>query len=296
MPLNDPSVSQAGRILTGSRRKAMDWSLALLSQGIECTVEQSPETGWSLLVSTEEHTRALEILDLYRRENRHWPWRQPILKRAVLFDWGSIVWVFLIGLFFWLSERAPHLKTIGCMDSRAVAAGEWWRLFTAIYLHGDIGHIAANAAIGVVLLGVVMGRFGTGAGLLAAYLAGAGGNVLDYCVYRNVTSLGASGMVMGCVGLLAVQSVSWARNPNARKYAVSVFLAAGLLFVLLGLSPESDVVAHFGGFVSGILLGVVLVAIQKFTRSSFADVAAGIVFCLLTIIPWALALSSIRKS
>src|SRR5690349_9822701 len=109
------------------------------------------------------------------------------------------------------------------MNSAYVARGQWWRLFTAMWLHADVGHLAANAVFGAILLGFAMGRFGTGTGLLAAYLAGAGGNVLAWLFsleqHRN---LGASGMVMGCLGLLAAQSLSfWRSHPPARKYLIS---------------------------------------------------------------------------
>ncbi len=87
------------------------------------------------------------------------------------------------------------------MDGAAVAHGQWWRLFTAIWLHADLAHLATNATIGLLLLGLAMGRYGTGAGLLAAYLAGAGGNLVAGLIsLQPHRSLGASGMVIGCLG------------------------------------------------------------------------------------------------
>src|SRR5207302_9946394 len=110
----------------------------------------------------------------------------------------------------------------GLLDAAAVSKGQWWRLFTAIFLHADIGHLAMNMSIGLVLLGLTMGRLGTGVGLLAAYLTGVGGNILTWLIYSgDHRSLGASGMIMGCVGLLAVQSVSTDRGPNKLKYILS---------------------------------------------------------------------------
>ena len=38
-----------------------------------------------------------------------------------------------------------------------------------MWLHADVGHFATNATFGLVLLGLVMGRYGTGVGLLAAH-------------------------------------------------------------------------------------------------------------------------------
>ena len=161
------------RIATESKRQTMDWSLALVSQGIEAVVDHDAEAGWGLLVDEREAERARKILQQYHSENLHWPWQQKVFTPTLAFDWGSLAWVFLVGLFFWLSERPGDFRNVGVMNSAAVAHGEWWRLFTAIYLHADAGHLASNAVIGFVLLGLAMGRFGTGVGLLAAFLAGA---------------------------------------------------------------------------------------------------------------------------
>jgi len=58
----------------------------------------------------------------------------------------------------------------------------------------------ANAGFGLVLLGLAMGVYGTGVGLLAALLAGAGGNAAAWLIDPGHRSLGASGMVDGLPG------------------------------------------------------------------------------------------------
>ncbi len=279
------------RIVARSRREAMDWSLVLVSQGIESTIDSNPEIGWGLVVSQLDYPRAVETLRLYRAENRGWPWRREISSKGVFFDWGAMGWVVLVGIFFWFQSHARlDFQGAGLMDAVAVSHGEWWRLFTAIFLHADLGHFAMNAAIGFFLLGLTMGNVGRGFGLLAAYLAGVGGNVATWVVFSGGhRSLGASGMVMGCVGLLASQSLFFRRS-GSWKYALGGVAAGGMLFALLGLSPDSDVLAHFGGFVSGLLLGGVLLLAPRVCRSTAANVVAGFVFCALVILPWWAAL------
>ncbi|MEY2466741.1 MAG: hypothetical protein QOD03_1262 [Verrucomicrobiota bacterium] len=269
----------------------MDWSLALVSQGIESTIDFSEEGGWGLIVSEPEYEHAVRTIEQYHRENRHWPWQRKISSQGILFDWSSLAWVFLIALFFWLSGEYPQMRDAGIMDGAAVSRGEWWRLFTAIFLHADIGHFAANATIGLVLLGLTMGHYGTGVGILAAYLAGAGGNVTTWLVFENHHSLGASGMVMGCVGLLAAQSVSFSRHPQAWKYAVGGLIGGTMLFILMGLSPGTDVLAHLGGFASGVLLGILLTLATRLLQNNAANVSAGLLFCGSVILTWWLALS-----
>src|SRR3954447_7936262 len=164
------------RLSARSQRQAMDWSLVLVSQGIETVIDQhDPVNGWGLLVAPNDEAAALAIIRQYRLENRHWPWRPQKLHKGLLFDWTSLAWVVLVAFFFWLDSRIDLQRT-GLMEAPALSHGQWWRPFTAVWLHADLAHLAANATVGLVLLGLTMGCYGTGVGLLAAYLAGAGGN------------------------------------------------------------------------------------------------------------------------
>jgi membrane associated rhomboid family serine protease len=274
----------------------MDWALVLLSQGIEPTIELSEEqAAWELVIDPACYERALESLRLYQLENRRWPWRREVLRPGLLFDWAVLAWVLLVVFFFWLQSSASGttVRDAGFMDGTAVSHGQWWRLFTAVWLHADVAHLASNATIGFVLLGLALARYGTGAGLLAAYLAGAAGNFAAWLLAPPPHySLGASGMVMGSLGLLAIQSLSlWRRTPHAHKHLVSSLAGGILLFVFWGVSPESDVLAHFGGFIGGLLLGAALSSIPNLARGARTNTFAGILFVLLVVWPWWLALS-----
>jgi membrane associated rhomboid family serine protease len=274
-------------ILTRNRRQAMDWSLVLASQGIEPTIQKS-EQGFELVVPGEQFEIARLAIEKYRAENRGWHWQRMVFDDGVVFHWASLCWVLLIVVFHWVGSRAD-LATRGIMDSEAVAHGQWWRLFTAVWLHGDIGHLATNAAIGVLLLGFAMGRFGVGTALAAACLSGVGGNLFAWAASPQVhRSLGASGAVMGCLGLLAVQSALMIRlgSRHPRRWIVGGLASGILLFVLLGLSPESDVLAHLGGFVSGIFLGAGLVAIGDRLKGASANLLGGLLFGVLVVVPW----------
>ena len=273
------------RIPARSRRQVMDWSLVLLSQGIESTIDRDEETGWCLIVAASDRDRSRESIQRYQTENRHWPWRQEI-PSGILFDWGSVGWALLLCLFFYLSERWPDLRSAGVLDGIAVNKGEWWRISTATFLHADAGHLAANVGIGVVLLGLVMGRYGTGLGLFATYLAGVGGNLMTWLVHRNHESLGASGMVMGCMGLLGAQTALRSANPHALKSLFRSVGGAFMLFVLFGLNPETDVSAHAGGFLTGIFLGSVMAREIRNHQNTSVNLLAGIAFCALVILTW----------
>ncbi len=272
----------------------MDWSLVLASQGIGHIVKHDEVNGWTLAVAKADHEKALAQIRLYRVENLQWRWRQPVFQPGLFFDWSSLIWVLLNILFFWWSDARADLRTLGMMDSAALAHGQWWRLFTATWLHIDIGHLATNMVFGFLFLGLVMGRYSPGVGVLAAYLAGVGGNLFAWWIYgENHLGLGASGVVTGTLGLLAVQSVTLLkrRSVNSFRLFAAGIMAAALLFVLLGVIQESDVVAHVGGFISGLLLGVPLALSSKYVHRPWLNLTAVVLFTLLVILPWWLALT-----
>ncbi len=276
-----------------SRRRAMDWSLVLLSQGIESTLAYD-ERGWSLQVSPAELSRALVVLDQYQRENRRWRWRRELWWPAAPFHWGVVAWCALLALAFFWSETVPaSAKALGEVDSIAVRQGQWWRLFTAIGLHADLSHLAANLTTGFLVLGLAMARWGPGPGLLFAWLGGVLGNLLSFLVHSAAyRSLGASGMVMAGLGLLGAASLRSLRHGESlSKWVVRGLLGVCLLFVLLGLDPASDVLAHLGGFLGGLLLGAGLVLLpEKFSQGPAFGSACALLLGSLVALTWILAL------
>jgi hypothetical protein len=65
-----------------------------------------------------------------------------------------------------------------------------------------------------------------------------------------------------------------------------------MLFVLLGLAPGTDVLAHFGGFLTGIVLGSVLTVFPAWGHKPFVSFLCGLGFLTLTLWPWFVVLSS----
>jgi hypothetical protein len=64
-----------------------------------------------------------------------------------------------------------------------------------------------------------------------------------------------------------------------------------MLFVLLGVTPGTDILAHLGGFLSGLAAGIALSLFPRASGPKF-NLANGLFFALLVIIPWWLALQS----
>lgn len=270
----------------------MDWSLVLVSQGIECRIEsRTEEHGWQLVLAPEDMTLAIQTLRLYRQENRKQIWSQTEPFTGLVFDWRSVFWFLLLAFVFLLGEgRYPYLKDSGLMVSEKVARGEWWRLFTAVMLHGDAPHLISNVTIGALFLGFAMGSFGPGVALLASFLAGVGGNLVDYWFYSAThRGLGASGMVMGSLGLLTVYSVWRGRGTmTARQARIRGFAAGCFLLILLGTSQGTDVLAHGAGFVWGTLLGSLLCFFSEkdLQKPGWNRLAEGVCLVLVCLTWW----------
>ena len=250
-----------------SERQAMEWSLVLSSQAIESTIVRTGDGNqWFLVVDAREEPRALEAIGLYRAESTGWRWRQELVWPKMVFHWGALPWCLGLVLFHLLEERRGlDLHPAGMVDSGAVMNGQWWRLFTAVTLHADVAHLAANASIGLLLFGLAMARYGFGWGLLASFLAGAAGNLFSIGLSSELhRSLGASGMVMGALGLVAAQTHGQFRH-GPWRLAYAGVLTGVLLFLLLGASPHSDVAAHLGGFVAGLIQGALLARVSQTT-------------------------------
>lgn len=279
-----------------SRRQAMDWSLALASQGIEVTIDHQPDgLGWVLIVDPAQAAAAQATLRLYRLENRDWALRRRLRDLGIRFHGGVLVWVgVLMALHALSAATGEGLELAGCMTHTVAATGEWWRLVTATMLHADVGHLATNVATGVVTLGLAMGRYGAGWAVLIALLAGALGNLAGLFLHPDpFRGLGASGMVMGALGLLTVLSLGVWHNPRAAWRSVMAGVAAGaLLFVFLGLNPRSDVVAHSGGYAGGVLGGLILNGLPaRLGPRTPADLIAGTAAVLLALVCWLQALA-----
>lgn len=269
----------------------MDWSLVLASQDIPHLIAP-PEgsAGWTLQIATADVSRASQAIRQYAAENRARPWQQHYFEGRILFDWVALVWAAaLIGIHA-LAESHPFIERAGVMHGADVARGQWWRLVTATQLHADWGHLASNLSLGFVLLGLVMGRWGTAVGMLAALLAGVGGNAVNL-LRPEVFSLGASTVVMGCVGLLSLAPRSPASNPRKAWSGILGGIVGGaMLFILLGLDPRADVLSHAGGFVTGIGLAAALRLQPRLAHSQRANILATLVFAAMELTAWLEAL------
>ena len=266
----------------------MDWSLVLASQGIEVALDRGPDGhAWSLLVSPADEARARASIRQYRQENRGSSWQHTVPGSNLLFHAGVLLWVFVVTLLFTLQ---PELQR-GLFLSPAVRAGEWWRAFTALWLHHDLAHLGSNVAFGVIFLGLAMARYGAGVALLGSLLAGAAANGIGLAFRPTAyVGLGASGLIMAALGMLVAQPMPrWRAGRYGTKLVLTGLGTGALLFVLFGTDPSADVLVHAAGFLIGTVLGALAALIPE-ARRRLASRLGAMLTVGIVLVTWVLAL------
>lgn len=245
-------------LVASDENEARDWALALASAGIECQLKSGRE-GWNVLVPSQEAGRAAAVLEAYVEENpAHDSSEQGFA------DQGPTVVPFALAaglLGFWLvtgprSDDSFWFQN-GSAQSARILTGQFWRAVTALTLHADLAHVAANAAGLLIFATGVCRLFGSGVGMGLVVLAGAGGNLANALLRGpGHNAVGASTALFAAVGILAAAQVVLRRPRTRSRWRTWAPLGAGLaLLAFLGSSPESDVLAHLFGFLAGALLG-----------------------------------------
>lgn len=279
-----------------NRQDAMDCSLALASQEIICEIsrQETDPHRYQLTVDEPNYLSALKTIRRFREENRHWPWRRPLRKAKLDFCWQSLTCCLALGAFGYLPQIRPAVLTNGILDSSLVFAGEWWRPVTATMLHRDIAHLFSNLSAGFVFFGLAMGRYGAGIGLLAILLTGIAGNLFGLAFRTEpYLGLGASGAVMGALGMLGPHAAGLLRqSKQAWRILLGGLMSVVMLFVLFGLSPDSDLIAHFGGFLTGIAIGTALGLLPETEcKKNRWNLLAHIAALAILLCAWTLAIS-----
>lgn len=178
-----------------------------------------------------------------------------------------------------------RLYDLGASQGVAVAAGQYWRLFTAMFLHAYLLHIAFNA-YALWLFGRIMEQDMGRLRFLALYLVtGIFASAVSYAFQPDpyVVSVGASGAIVGVFG--AFVAYNWRRRHTALG---SARLRQAILLIVINavinLSVSSiDWRAHVGGLVGGLLLGLAAEGFGRFRNDRRAFVVACVFLLAITV-------------
>ena len=164
------------------------------------------------------------------------------------------------------SSNSEVLIDFGAMYGPYLAAGQYWRLFTAMFIHVGIIHLLFNS-FGLWIFGrMAEALFGSSKFVLIYVLAGLCGAVVSYIFNPIVIAAGASGAIFGILGALAAFFSTMYKDPNARKNLYGLLGLVGLNLILGFLSSSRARWAHMGGFASGFILGYFITPVSGYVH------------------------------
>jgi membrane associated rhomboid family serine protease len=146
-----------------------------------------------------------------------------------------------------------------------------WTIVTSVFAHGGPGHLLSNA-IALVLIGLPVALYTTRARfhvffISAGALAGVSQIVLSDLISvvpilgysASAGVLGASGGVFGLLGYLVASnrlSASLGSVVSVPKWVTYVvFFVLAVVVTMVTASPNAALIAHFTGFLFGLLTG-----------------------------------------
>ena len=175
--------------------------------------------------------------------------------------------VFLVGQI--RPSFVDHLVLVGkwppapFVATEGVAEGQWYLLFTSMFAHQAIWHIAFNMLSLWWLGGPLEAALGRVRYLALYILSGLAGSALTYVLASPSSgSLGASGAIFGLFGATAVLM-------RRRNYDMRPILALLVINLIFTFNPGMNIAwqAHIGGLVAGVVIGYAMVHAPRERRS-----------------------------
>lgn len=189
----------------------------------------------------------------------------PGARRKPFVTWALLAAIALIWGAVELSGGSNDSATLiafGAMQAGAIAAGDYWRLLTAMFLHSGVLHIGLNC-VGLFILGTQAEKVYGHVRFTAIYLlSGLGASALSYALnlsrMENSVGVGASGAVFGLLGALAAFFLvnRDKLGKMGRNSLTSILILAGVNLAFGLMIPGIDNYAHIGGFAAGAMLGL----------------------------------------
>ena len=244
-------------------------SFTNLWRGTQVTTRMCPSC--RALVSVGEKTCSFCGVRLSRRPSGVGKLLQNVLPHYAPVSYSLLTVNFIFFLMIFYVDRSQTQQDLGRFlmggSSAALMAwgadvawlvwhGQWWRLFSAIFIHSGIVHLAFNS-YALIFIGPLLEEYLGRERFLVLYLAtGVFGFVLSNWYYPPVlTTVGVSGAIFGLIGVAVTLSKRWSAWGSILHQQLVHWAIYGLIY---GLLLGANNAAHVGGFISGIGLAFTL--------------------------------------
>lgn len=185
--------------------------------------------------------------------------------------------IIAINVIVFIVEYAGPISLYRIIDAQAlttsvVRTGAWYTLITSMFMHGGLMHILCNM-ITLYWIGSILERvYGPVKYTVLYFASGIVGGVafvfINLSLGQMASAVGASGAIFGLFA--AYIYLLWRESRHnvlfvrpVAKNDVTSMLTLLVINVLIGFTPGIAWQAHFGGFVAGLVAGVVLYAMQR---------------------------------
>ena len=178
------------------------------------------------------------------------------------------------------STNSLTLLKYGANLDVLVKEGEYYRLFTCMFLHIGIMHLACNMYSLYVVGREVESLFGKIKYIIIYVLSGIFGSIMSIAFTHNTISAGASGAIFGLLGALLYFGIHYRTYlGDAIKRSLIPIIVINLL---IGFFSEGiDLAAHIGGLVGGVLVAM-MVGIPD--KSKTEDIINGTILTIIYLI------------
>lgn len=168
------------------------------------------------------------------------------------------------------SMNEPTLLAFGVKSNPEIAAGQWWRFITPVFIHIGLLHLFFNSYALWIVGPQVEKLYGSARFVILYVLTGVAGVAGSYAYHPDTVSAGASGAIFGLFGVLLAFGIRYRKSiPPFFKRAVGAgVLPVIVINLIIGFTiPQIDNSAH----ILGLLAGAALAALLPFLRSGGED-------------------------
>ena len=170
---------------------------------------------------------------------------------------GVNIIVFALMEIFGDTDNLTFMLKCGAAYTPWILDGQWYRLFTSMFLHFGVSHLLNNMVL-LLFLGDMLEEAAGKWRYLLIYLGGGlAGNIvsllMDYRTGEMVVSAGASGAVFAVIGgifVILIKQRGKVENLTLPRLVFVIFLSIYHGFQSTGI----DNAAHIGGLLGGIIL------------------------------------------
>ena len=204
-------------------------------------------------------------------------YKQPIVTYIIM---AICIILFILMDLSGGSTNSQTLLKYGANLDVLVKNGEYYRLFTCIFLHIGIMHLLCNMYSLYIIGREVENLFGKIKYIIIFILSGIFGSIMSLAFTHNTISAGASGAIFGLLGALLYFGMHYRTYlGEAIKRSIIPIIVINLI---IGFFAEGiDLAAHIGGLVGGVLVAMMVGVPDK---SKTKDIINGTILTIIYLI------------